>query len=112
MTIGISKDVMAAKIAELYQCADRGNDDINGLSAGANIAILKVLLNECIELDPWLPIENAPKDKELLGFIEFNNVTGYKAVIHWGNILNCWVDDLGDPVIPKKYKELPQDPKE
>lgn len=47
---GISKEYLESKINELYECADRGNDAINGLSAGANIAILKALLNECKEL--------------------------------------------------------------
>jgi len=57
MIIGISKEYLESKINELYECADRGNDAINGLSAGANIAILKALSNECKELSPWLAID-------------------------------------------------------
>lgn len=59
MIIGISKEYLESKINELYECADRGNDAINGLSAGANIAILKALLSECEELPPqqWQTIE-------------------------------------------------------
>jgi len=56
---GISKETLESKINELHECSDRGNNAINGLSAGANIAILKALLNECKELpdQQWQTIE-------------------------------------------------------
>lgn len=64
--------------------------------------LLEILLRECAELDPWIPIdENTPKDRQLLLNGEFYQCTGPE-----------WVDDGNRIMHPTHYQELPDDPKE
>lgn len=77
---------------------------------------MKLIISECAELNPWLSIEQAPKDRLLLGF-----VNGKKRLIKWGKTSHvplygfCLADqgaedfDICDPT---HYQELPPDPKE
>lgn len=70
--------------------------------------LLEILLRECAELDPWIPIdENTPKDRQLLLNGEFYQCTG-----QWCDIITEWVDDGNRIMHPTHYQELPDDPKE
>lgn len=94
MTIGISKEYLESIINE---------EKYGGL--------LSKLISKCTELDPWLPIETAPKNREIL--IYFTG--GMKAISIWFNTKNggYW-HVAGDPGYlgqPIHYKELPEDPK-
>ncbi len=75
--------------------------------------LLDRLIDECTDLDPWIPIENAPKDKELLMFtIDRGQLKG-----SWANYpfiaphASHWQDDRGIIICPTHYKLLPKDPK-
>jgi hypothetical protein len=78
--------------------------------------LLSRLLDECTELDPWLPIdENTPEEVQLL--VKFDD--GNYEVAKLFDIHNekCWVSNDGLDFdygfyIPTHYKLLPEDPKE
>ncbi len=62
------------------------------------------LLSEVEELNQWKPIEQAPKDREIL----VSNGHQYFIGI-WNTTQNCWVDDSGS-INPTHWQELPKDP--
>ena len=70
--------------------------------------LLEILLRECAELEPWLPIdENTPKDKRILLF-----ANKYKIVGNWDVDSQQWLSFPGGIVIsPTHYKLLPDDQK-
>ena len=95
MTIGISKK----RLREWKRIA------VQRLIDGE---ILDLLIKECKELNPWLPVdENTPKDREILGLIDGN----YKSIIHFGSFAKNWINDCGDIEIPTHWQELPENPK-
>ena len=51
MTIGISKEDLIARLGEV----DRSDVRL--------LTLLTIMISECKELNPWLPIESAPKDR-------------------------------------------------
>lgn len=68
--------------------------------------LIDELISECKELNPWLPIENAPKDRRLLLHVG-------EPVIGWfNNIKNVWRSTDSNKLYPTHYQELPDDPKE
>lgn len=76
--------------------------------------IAGALLEECHELDPWLPIESAPKDKIIWLYTrDLGQIAGY-----WSNNpqraphISNWQDRRGVILHPTHYKELLKDPKE
>lgn len=102
MTIGISKEMLPRlmdKISDL--CDNEDNIDY--------YIIEKLLISECTELNPWLPIEQAPKDRQILFFYpEFSQVTG-----QWSEEENTWILALTFylETEPTHYQELPEPPK-
>lgn len=91
MTIGISKE----RLEELSSKASRLEDK----------DFLETLIFQCTELNPWLPIEQAPDDRQILLFYE-----GIKTVGKWGQKYKYWLDETGFMVEPTHYQELPGDP--
>lgn len=71
MTIGISKE----RLIEIKQSLPYGQARLN---------IDRLIKAECTELDPWLPIANAPKDKPIWLF------NGFKVLAQWSGTLGCW----------------------
>lgn len=73
---------------------------------GKTLEILQALLIECTELNPWKPIDNAPKDRRILIFDEVHGV----IIGQWfdGN----WVSSMVMMHNVTHYQELPQPPKE
>lgn len=98
---GISEKDLREKFRNLYWSTD---DDRQLLTA---------LLTECKELNPWLPIENAPKECPLWLF------NGVKVIGQWDDCLCEWsVLPLfwGGQTFDKSkpfthYQKLPDDPK-
>ena len=90
MTIGISKERLKEKFEGIYwknSSCDK---------------VLESLLNECTELNPWLPIEQAPKDRFLLMYSSDIEGISKKFV---GKAESCWHWK------PTHFCELPADPK-
>lgn len=96
MTIGISKEYLEEKQLQ----AKKYNDSLT-------IDLLNYLINNCKDLDPWLPIAEAPKDKPILLLLDSGiAVTGYWSTYHWvTDIFNEF--DCGGGVNPTHYKLLP-----
>lgn len=68
---------------------------------------LNYLIQQCTELNPWLPIdENTPKDKPLVFYYpDIDDV----AVVTWNKEHKFYVSTkAGKPTL---YQELPDDPK-
>jgi len=103
MTEGISKEYIEGKLLQ----AKKYNDV-------HLIDLLKYLISQCTELDPWIPIdENTPKDRELLMFTrDLGQLKG-----SWANYpfraphVSHWQDNRGVIIYPTHYKLLPEDPK-
>lgn len=98
MTEGISKE----KLIKLY--IEKYSEEVTE----------ELLLSECTELDPWLPIdENTPKDRPILVF------NGVKYLAQWDYCLDSWSTlpvfwagaTLDKSKLPTHYKLLPEDPK-
>ena len=72
------------------------------------------LLDECVELDPWLPIdENTPEDTRFLVLFEDGNMEVARLIGDGENA--CWISNDGldyDYGLdkPTHYKELPIKP--
>jgi len=97
MTIGIHKEQLIRKLEETCQPSYRD--------------ILNELIDQCKELNPWLPIdENTPKDRELLLFYSDKN----KVVGAWHKDMGFDVYDdwLCKIITATHYQELSDDPVE
>ena len=73
------------------------------------LSLLDMLLDECKELNPWLPIDNnTPQNRRLLLF--------YPGLgIHVGARLsdgNFCIEAYDMDTTPTHYQELPEDPKD
>ena len=67
------------------------------------------LLDECVELDPWLPIENAPKDRYVRVFAPaYQDLPSLQQVCKWHESAGFCIDELRTPT---HYKELDDEPK-
>lgn len=95
MTIGISKE----RLKELLKHFDRPY-------CMAEFTLISNLINECTELNPWMPIdENAPKDRPLL--LKANCGVAVEGSFNGWN----WEEHLLHTEIrPTHYQELPEDP--
>ena len=64
-------------------------------------SLLRTLVFQCQELNPWQPIDTAPKDRRIL---LYNPKIGiFSGVI--GDSISAWNCD------PTHWQELPEDPK-
>lgn len=87
MTIGISKERLE-EILQSNQCTFERE-------------ILDEIIKECTELNPWLPIEQAPKDRQVLLYVD----KGPESYRQWvGYADNNW------PWLPTHWQELPGEP--
>lgn len=64
--------------------------------------VINFLLEECQELNPWQPIESAPKDRHVLLHISVGPINCRNFV---GNAYDSW------PWKPTHWMELPEPPK-
>ena len=95
MTIGISKDF-------LIELRDASSELGDNLRAG----VYTGLIHECKELDPQLPIANAPTDKPVLLLLDKGiAVTGYWCIYQWVTDIFDGLD-CGSGVTPTHYKLL------
>lgn len=72
--------------------------------------ILEYLIKyECKELNPWQPIETAPRDRRIL---LFNHVTIYIGGWYVSEYIKdgIWINELGDTTHPTHWQELPWNP--
>jgi len=73
---------------------------------GTSKLFMHTIIRMCKELDPWLPIENAPWNKPLLVYYPTMEEGLRQRVIcrrvNWDSALHK----------PTHYKELPEDPEE
>lgn len=67
--------------------------------------ICNLLNNECKELQPWQPIESAPKYRKIL--LYFPQVYGWD-ITNWDHKRNCW-ENYGF-YTPTHWLELPESP--
>jgi len=77
--------------------------------------LIDYLIKECTELNAWQPIETAPKDRMIWGWVD-----GRKRLIKWGKTSHvplygfCLADQGAedfDICHPTHWQELPEDPK-
>ena len=93
MIIGISKE----RLIEL-----RNAGGLHGRT------IFTLIDNECAELNPWQPIESAPKDRNIIIYF----TSGIKESTHWDHYYNNWYAQSSDYIgQPTHWQELPEDPK-
>ena len=72
----------------------------------SDLELYDYLLTRCEVLNPWQPIETAPKDMEIWLYNEH-----YKSVGRWNTAHNDWVDSANCFMAPTNWQELPEDPK-
>ena len=70
--------------------------------------LLDFIIDCCKELDPWLPIEDAPKDRYIL---IFDGMARSKVVAKFDLAIGLYLDRCRVAVYASHYKELPEDPK-
>ncbi len=74
---------------------------------GTEEELLGALINECTELNPWHPIESAPKHRKILLYCE-----KHKCVIGQFENAGYWYSgEVDDQLFPTHWQELPEDPK-
>ena len=97
MTIGISKEDLQK---ELDYCAGYPEAQV----------IIQALIRQCSELDPWLPIESAPKDRPVIIFFRGN--VNFQAVSEYNYATNIFSYEYFTNSTPTHWRELTADPKE
>ena len=71
--------------------------------------LLRVLINECKELNQWQPIETAPKDREILVYAPaYQDLRPLISVCKWHESAGFCIDELRQPA---HWMELPEPPK-
>jgi len=95
---GISKEMLPRlmdKISDL--CDNEDNIDY--------YIIEKLLISECTELNPWLPIEQAPKDREIVVYAPpYDSLQSLVMKAKWHPDAGFCIDELRTPT---HYQELP-----
>jgi len=94
MTIGISKKRLE-EILQSNQCTFERE-------------ILDEIIKECTELNPWLPIEQAPKDRRIRLYYPASKNREYERLV----IERQYTDyfKLHSERLPTHWQELPGDP--
>lgn len=118
---GISEEFLKSILA------DNNEYKMSAPYINAQKKVLQTLINQCKELNPWLPIdENTPKDRSLLLYYPGRendddfDIPKIQSIGYWSFSLAIWVCDLkycwGEEksrlAQPTHYQELPDDPKE
>lgn len=85
---------------------------VRGLTTAPDkLRVIDLLLAACVELDPWLPIdENTPKDRKLVFLFESGNISsGYwdETYRAYQTIMDVHIESLSGKIT--HYKELPKD---
>lgn len=106
--IGISEEKLKQLLSDFDPkiAAERIED--NKAYHAASKYILESLFATCEELNSWLPIEQAPKDRRLLLFYPtFGQVTG-----QWNEELGWKADQriIPNDIQPSHFQDLPPDP--
>ena len=66
--------------------------------------------SECEELNPWQPIETAPKDREILVYAPaYQDLRFLISVCKWNESAGFCIDELRQPT---HWMELPKPPRE
>lgn len=72
--------------------------------------LLRVLINECKELNQWQTIESAPKDREILVYAPaYQDLRFLISVCKWHESAGFCIDELRQPT---HWMELPKPPRE
>jgi len=91
---------------ELLELRDRLPNEVSLYNAG-KLAMLNELITECHELNPWLPIENAPRDREILVYAPPHDGLGaLKQICKWHESAGFCIDEFRTVT---HYQELPED---
>lgn len=98
MTIGISKDSLEKKLISAEK-----------LKEWNSVALLNMIITQCKELDPWLPVENAPAEQFLLVLLDNGDIHKAKKCMPFCTWLTPSFFEIDRPT---HYKKLPEDPKE
>ena len=95
MTRGISEE----RLREILNLSTSGTEFLQGRAA----MLLELIHHECKELNPWLPIESAPKDRPIHLF--------YPADSEWSESKQEIETYEVDPMYrqPTHWQELPED---
>lgn len=106
------------------ECLERLRDAPDSIfEMPARHLIVHLLEQECKELDPGLPIDDAPKDRQILaynpltGWYKTKYIDGQWPCFGWSELTDVLKLDGADGCSlhfpqPTHYKELPPDPKE
>lgn len=74
------------------------------------INLLDALISYSEELNQWLPIENAPKNREILVYAPpHDGLDALKRICKWHESAGFCIDEFRTVT---HYQELPDDPKE
>lgn len=66
-------------------------------------------IEACAELNPWQPIESAPKDREILVFApSYDGLRSLRQISKYHPDAGYCIDELRHPT---HWQELPEDPK-
>jgi hypothetical protein len=90
---GITEERLKFIFQSLYWCSEGCEDTLNKL------------LRECQEINPWQPIETAPKDRKVLLFYPPTPRDEPKTIIGYADWHNGYVS-----CNPTHYQELPKGP--
>lgn len=100
---GISKE----RLIELYSDGDKLSELTGWLPECRGL--IEALINECTELNPWLPIEQAPKDHEIVVYAPpYDSLQSLVVKTKWHPDAGFCIDELRTPT---HYQELPNPPK-
>lgn len=107
MTRGISEEMLVMLRNGANKNLKRENDYVRGL-----LSVYDHLVDECKELNPWMPIETAPKDRKLmLLWPELGMMEGEWVVdVFWCDMWELTGSNMGCQ--PTHWQELPEPPKE
>ena len=75
--------------------------------------LVRSIIAECKELNPWLPIEDAPKDRPLWLYTkDLGQLKGQWSNTPRDKHISNWQNTRGVIINPTHYQELPADPEE
>lgn len=96
---GISKETLSELFNKFYDDEFMRVDQLETL-----------LIEACVELSPWLPIADAPKDRPIAVYCPpYQDLESLVSKCQWHDSAGFCVDELRTPTL---WKELPPDQKE